>query len=93
MNRPQSHNKLNIPKASSGVEMASKGLNWLRQTRYNPLNNSQRRYSDLRNNPSANHVRVRGLKKYPVIDVLYFHYLGLIHHVAHELAKPLATTP
>jgi len=73
--------------------MASKGLNWLRQTRYNPLNNSQRRYSDLRNNPSANHVRVRGLKKYPVIDVLYFHYLGLIHHVAHELAKPLATTP
>jgi len=92
MDRPQSHNKLNIPKASSEVEAASKGLNRLRQTRYNQLNTSQRRYSDLRNNPSANHVRVRAFKKIscynPVIDVLYSHNLSLIYHVAHELAKP-----
>ena len=72
MNRPQSHNKLNIPKASSEVEAASKGLNRLRQTRYNQPNTPQRVYRDLRNNSGANHVRVRASKKYSANGCLIF---------------------
>ncbi len=93
MNRPQSHNKLNIPKASSEVEAANKGYTDSDRAATISLIYHKSVYSYLRNNYGANHVSVRDLKKYPVIDVLYFHYLGLIHHVAHELAIPLATTP